>query len=111
MYQQNSSLKLVVAALLFTCVFLLPGDVTAQSQEQIRAQAIALFDADNYVAALPLLEKAYLTDPRDTAIASRLGFALYAVGTTSEDKSVRQRNWERARKILLKSQANGDDSN
>ena len=83
----------------------------SQEQKQIREQAIALFDADNYVAALPLLEKAYLADPQDTAITSRLGFALYAVGSTSEDKSVRQRNWERARKILLESQANGDDSN
>lgn len=111
MRHQDSFRELLIACLLFTCVFLMTGNVAAQSQGQIREQAIALFEAHNYVAALPLLEKAYLADPKDTTITSRLGFALYAVGSTSEDKSVRQRNWERALKILLESQANGDDSN
>lgn len=111
MRNQNLSSKLLAAALLSTFLCLLPANVSAQSPAEIREKAIALFDANNLVAALPLLEKSALAYPKDPAIASRLGFALYAVGSTSNDKELRQRNWERARTILLQSQANGDDSN
>ncbi len=96
---------------MLTCLCLIPGDVSAQSQEEIREKAIALFDANNLVGALPLLEKSALAYPKDPAIASRLGFALYAVGSAATDKELRKRNWERARTILLESRANGDDSN
>ncbi len=111
MRYQNFSKKLFAAALLLTCSYLVPASVCAQSEEEIRQKAIALFDASNFVAALPLLEKSALAYPKDPVIASRLGFALYAVGSTANDKELRKRNWERARTILLQSQANGDDSN
>jgi tetratricopeptide (TPR) repeat protein len=111
MRHHNPSLKLFAAGLLVAFACLLPAAVAAQSQEQIRKQAIELFEANNFVAALPLLEKSAVANPKDVAIASRLGFALYALGTTSKDPEVRKQHWERARKILLQSQANGDDSN
>ena len=110
MHHHNLSLKLIAASLLvaFVC---LQGTVTAQSQEQIREQAMQLFDANNFVAALPLLEKAAVAFPDDVVVASRLGFVLYALGTTTKDPAVRKQHWQRARKILLQAQANGDDSN
>ena len=110
MHHHNLSLKVIAASLLvaFVC---LQGTVTAQSQEQIREQAMQLFDANNFVAALPLLEKAAVAFPDDVVVASRLGFVLYALGTTTKDPAVRKQHWQRARKILLQAQANGDDSN
>src|SRR6185436_20944780 len=111
MYHHNLSLKLLAASLLVAFVCVSQGTVTAQSQEQIRAKAMELFEANNFVAALPLLEKAALAYPDDVAVASRLGFVLYALGTTAKDPAVRKQHWERARKILLQAQAKGDDSN
>lgn len=111
MRYHNLSLKLFAASLLVAFVCLMPAAVAAQTQEQIRQQAMELFDANNFVAAVPLLEKSALAYPNDVAIASRLGFALYALGTTSKDPAVRKQHWERARKVLLQSRANGDDSN
>jgi tetratricopeptide (TPR) repeat protein len=102
---------LFATILLVAFVCLTPATVAAQSQEQIREQAMELFEANNFVAALPLLEKSALAYPNDVAIASRLGFVLYALGTTSKDPAARKQHWERSRKILLQSQANGDDSN
>ena len=111
MRYQNFTIKVFAIGLLLTCICLTPANGSAQTQEETRQKAIALFDANNFVDALPLLEKSALAYPRDPVIASRLGFALYALGSTSNDKEVRKRNWERARKILLESQANGDNSN
>jgi len=111
MRYHHLSLKLFAASLLVAFVCLMPVAVAAQTQEQIRQQAMELFDANNFVAAVPLLEKSAIAYPNDVAIASRLGFALYALGTTSKDPAVRKQHWERARKVLLQSRANGDDSN
>ena len=111
MHHHNSSLELLAAALLLTFTCFTPASVLAQSPEQVRGRAIELFDANNFVDALPLLEKSAITYPRDPVIASRLGFALYSLGALSKDQTVRRQYWERARKILLESQANGDDSN
>ena len=111
MRHHNFYLKIVAASLFFTCVCLMPVNVSGQSKEEIREKAIALFDANNLVAALPLLEKAAVAYPDDVVIASRLGFVLYALGSNSKDEAVRKEYWERARKILKQSQAKGDDSN
>ncbi|HKR60644.1 MAG TPA: hypothetical protein VJS64_13065 [Pyrinomonadaceae bacterium] len=104
-------LKLIATSLLATFVYLAPAVASAQTKEQNREQALALYDANNFVAALPLLEKAAEAYPNDPVIASRLGFVLYAVGSMTTDKEVRRKYWERARKVLKESQAHGDDSN
>ena len=111
MRHHNLSLKLLSASLLVAFVCVSQGTVTAQIQEQIRAKAMEHFYANNFVAALPLIENATLAYPDDVAVASRLGFVLYALGTTAKDPAVRKQHWERARKILLQAQAKGDDSN
>ena len=88
------------------------GVARAQAPAQTeREQAIRLFEANNFVAALPLLEKVALTSPNDPVILSRLGFAIYAASTTAKDTATRQAARKRAREVLLKSQAMGDDSN
>ena len=90
----------------------LAGAARAQTAAQSeREQAISLFEANNFVAALPLLEKVALASPNDPVILSRLGFAIYAASTTTKDAATRQAARVRAREVLLKSQAVGDDSN
>ena len=115
MNNYNSSLKIVARGLLpaiLALVCLAPADALAQVQPQSeREQALALFESNNFVAALPLLEKAATASPDDPVILSRLGFALYAASTTERDSALRQKIRERARNTLLKSQAVGDDSN
>lgn len=98
--------------LLVVLLFFPFAGAQAQAQPQSeREQAIRLFEANNFVAALPLLEKVALASPNDPVILSRLGFAIYAASTTTKDAATRQAARKRAREVLLKSQAVGDDSN
>jgi len=98
--------------LLVLLLFLPVAGAQAQAPAQSeREQAIRLFEANNFVAALPLLEKVALASPNDPVILSRLGFAIYAASTTAKDTATRQAARQRAREVLLKSQAMGDDSN
>jgi len=76
-----------------------------------RQRALDLYEANNFSAALPLLEKLAISNPNDAVILSRLGFALYASSATEKDPAVRQQMRERARTILLRSKSLGDNSN
>lgn len=70
-----------------------------------------LYEAQNFVAALPLFEQFAVTQPDNPLVLSRLGFSLYAVAITEKDVDRRKKMLERARQILLKSRSRGDDSN
>jgi tetratricopeptide (TPR) repeat protein len=110
--QNQNSLKVLIAINVFAILICLaPTGAYAQTKEQDRQKAMALFDANNFVAALPLLEKLTKDYPNDPAIESRLGFVLFALGATEVDQKVRHEYWQRARQILKQSQAHGDDSN
>lgn len=99
----------VAFALLLTAA---PQVALAQPQTQAdRDRAIELYDAQNFVAAVPLLDKLATASPNDVFILSRLGFALYATSVTEKDPAARQKIRERARATLLRSQSLGDDSN
>jgi len=101
-------LPLLVVLLFLSFAGIARAQAPAQTE---REQAIRLFEANNFVAALPLLEKVALASPNDPVILSRLGFAIYAASTTEKDAAKRQAGRARAREVLLKSQAMGDDSN
>lgn len=86
--------------------------ITAQAQDSAeRQRAIDLYESQNMVAALPLLEKVALVYPNDRVVLSRLGFALYANSLDQKDPAMRQKMRDRARAVLQKSQSLGDDSN
>jgi tetratricopeptide (TPR) repeat protein len=76
-----------------------------------RQHALEVYESQNLVAALPLLEKVALTYPNDPIVLSRLGFALYANSIDQKDPARRQEMRSRARAVLLKSQSLGDNSN
>jgi len=84
----------------------------AQTQNPAeRQQAIEVYESQNLVAALPLLEKVALAYPNDPVVLSRLGFALYANSTDVQDANKRMQMRQRALSILRKSRSLGDDSN
>ena len=76
-----------------------------------RRRALELYEASNFTAALPLLEKLAAANPNDPVILSRFGFALYANSATEKDPVTRQKMRDRARATLLRSQSLGDNSN
>lgn len=84
----------------------------AQTQDPAERQhAIDVYNSQNMVAALPLLEKVALAYPDDPVVLSRLGFALYSNSVEEKNPAIRQKMRDRARSILLKSRSLGDDSN
>jgi tetratricopeptide (TPR) repeat protein len=100
------------ACLLTVVVLALASGSLAGSQDPAeRQRAIDLYEANNFVAALPLLEKVAAANPNDPVILSRLGFAIYATSMDEKDPALRQQMRERSRQTLLRSQSVGDDGN
>jgi tetratricopeptide (TPR) repeat protein len=84
---------------------------TAQTQNAAeRQRAIELYESQNMVGALPLLEKVALAYPNDPAVLSRLGFALYASASDEKDAGKRQQLRQRSQSVLRKAQSLGDNS-
>ena len=106
-------LRAVVVSLLILIVFAAGANALAlaQSNDPERERAISLYEASKYGDALPLLEKVAEKYPNDPVVLSRFGFTLYVTSTAAKDPSERKKLRERALKVLLKSQQNGDDSN
>jgi tetratricopeptide (TPR) repeat protein len=101
---------LLIAMLLFVC-FAQTSTLAQQEPPPEWKRALELYEAQNFVAALPLLEKIDESHPNNPAVLSRLGFAVYALAETEKDSERRKKMMDRARQILLKSQSLGDDSN
>ena len=109
MFNSTFSSRIVLTLAL---VIGIAGLVFAQTQNPAeRQQAIDVYESQNMVAALPLLEKVALAYPNDPAVLSRLGFALYANSVEEKDANKRQQMRQRALSILRKSQSLGDQSN
>lgn len=116
MFYLSYSAKRICASLLLPVVaaFVLCAQVDALAQQQSSNElksALEFYEASNFVAALPLLEKAAAANPDDPFILSRLGFTLYASLAVEKDVVLRKKMRERAHQVLLKSQSRGDDSN
>ncbi len=111
----NSTLitkRIALISLVALVAFATLTTATAQTQDPAeRQRAIDLYESQNMVAALPLLEKVALAYPNDRVVLSRLGFALYANSLDQKDPAMRQKMRDRARAVLQKSQSLGDDSN
>jgi tetratricopeptide (TPR) repeat protein len=108
----NSTLTSKRIRLAAAFVIALAFSAGAQTQNPAERQhAIEVYESQNLVAALPLLEKAALAYPNDPAVLSRLGFSLYAISTDEKDANKRTQMRQRALTILRKSRSLGDDSN
>src|ERR1043166_6688054 len=108
-YRKRCVLKL---ALLTFAILVAAISINAQTPDpEERQKAIDTFESQNLAAALPLLEKAALAYPNDTAVLSRLGFALYANSVDEKDAAKRKQMRDGARSVLQKSVSLGDQSN
>lgn len=105
--------RIFLNAFLPTIVALaLASSSLARSQDPAeRQRAFDLYEANNFVAALPLLEKLAAANPNDPAILSRLGFTIYANSVDVKDPAAREKMRTDARDTLLRSQQLGDDGN
>lgn len=101
---------LLSAILLLVC-FAQTSALAQQEPPPEWKRAMELYEAQNFVAALPILEQIAATNPDNPAVLSRLGFAVYALAETEKDPERRKKMLDRARQILLKSKSLGDDSN
>ncbi|HEY5073974.1 MAG TPA: hypothetical protein VII34_04705, partial [Pyrinomonadaceae bacterium] len=100
------------ACLLIVAMLVVAAGAFARTQDPAeRQRAIDLYEANNFAAALPLLEKVAAAKPDDAVILSRLGFALFANSATEKDPAQRQKMRDRARTTLLRSKSLGDNSN
>jgi len=108
----NSTLSSRRILLVIGFVIALAAFAGAQTQNAAeRQRAIDVYESQNLVAALPLLEKVALAYPNDPVVLSRLGFTLYANAIDEKDAAKRQQMRQRALATLRKSRSLGDDSN
>jgi tetratricopeptide (TPR) repeat protein len=82
------------------------NDSEVQKEDQ---QAEALFEQQNYLAALPLFEDLHQQRPESNVFRERLAMCLLAkMGTEAQSDATLTR--ERAKKLLLEAKAAGDNS-
>jgi tetratricopeptide (TPR) repeat protein len=84
---------------------------TDDSYQSRRTQAFVLYEGNNFVDALPLLEKLHAEKPGDVAVLERLSFATLAHSATLANVSERKQERAQARKLADEAKAAGDDSN
>ena len=101
----------LLTAMLVTVLCVHANAALQQPEPPEWKRAWELYEAQNFVAALPLLEKSALAQPENPQILGALGFALAAVSKTEKDPELRKKMRDRALKVLRKSQSHGDDSN
>jgi tetratricopeptide (TPR) repeat protein len=82
-----------------------------QDDNPDRKRAMEMWEKQNFVAAVPLLEKLSVESPRDIEVLSKLGFALYASTAAIKDPDARKQIRDHARAVLLRSNELGDNSN
>ena len=102
--------SLILVHVVLALAVLAPIDALGQ-QDADWKRASQLYDAQNFVDALPLLEKVAVSQPDNPVVLSKLGFSLYAVAGIEKDQARRKKLLDRAREVLLRSQSFGDDSN
>jgi tetratricopeptide (TPR) repeat protein len=114
MFNSILTQKRILPGFCLISIFLiaLPVNVYGRPQDPAERQhALEVYDSQNLVAALPLLEKVAISYPDDPIVLSRLGFALYANSIDQKEPAKREEMRNRARSVLLKSQSLGDKSN
>jgi len=84
---------------------------TANANDELRRRAFDLFEKNNMVDAVPLLEKLNTDNPTDVLVLERLAFATFVTAAGATDEADRQRIRERARTLAVRARDMGDNSN
>jgi tetratricopeptide (TPR) repeat protein len=94
-------------------IFIVPV-VRAQTPEDYERQlneALALFDKNRFIEALPLLQHLDEIKPNDPIVKEHLAFVLVAYAASKSDPQEKTKIRLRARKLMLEAKALGDNSN
>lgn len=119
MHKQNSVSRRI-SPFLFCLFFLLGGSlytpvrVRAQDVDNYgaeRKRAFQLYNEQKYTTALPILEKLSAANPSDVAVLEGLGMSILMNSATIKDPQASKQERNRARTVLLRAQALGDNSN
>src|ERR1041385_900038 len=105
MFSQSLTAKSI---LLNACLAMLAlGPVSASAHVLAKAQepsdrqrALELYEAQNFIGAVPLLEKIAAANPNDISILSRRGFSLYESSAIEKAPAARRKMLEKARTVL-----------
>jgi tetratricopeptide (TPR) repeat protein len=95
----------VLCAFLFSCP---AGAQSGDDLQQMKKKALEWTDRENYVEALPLLEKIVSLDPADHEMHLRLGFALMAQTNVTANAEAQRALRMRAREQFIKARETGD---
>jgi tetratricopeptide (TPR) repeat protein len=111
-------LRLNRRTILFTLVAILTVTLNAQntqppstqSSDPERQRAAELFNAGNFVDAMPLFEKLAAEYPDDATIKAKWAFSMSGYASTLTDPELRKKARIRARGIALQARNQGDNS-
>ncbi len=87
-----------------------PAQKLSEDETALRNRAFLLWEQNNYIEALPLLEKLAVAHPTDIVVLERLGGALAGSAREVTDPEARKQVVLRARRILLRAKELGDNS-
>jgi tetratricopeptide (TPR) repeat protein len=95
----------------FLCAGVFAQDLSNKDEyDMLRAHAFELFQANNFLAALPELQKLADQNPKDVGVLEALGFALVSKALLEADSEMRKQERITGRKYLLAAKALGDES-
>jgi Flp pilus assembly protein TadD len=102
-------------SVLGVCLFLglcsAAQDLSDKKQyDELRAHALELFKGNNFLAALPELQKLADENPKDAGVLEALGFALASRALLETDNDARRSERIAARKYLIAAKQLGDHS-
>jgi tetratricopeptide (TPR) repeat protein len=101
-----------IAVLVFSLLMASAQSLAAQTaNDELRKRAFDLYDKNNMVDAVPLLEKLNADNPADVVVLERLAFATFVSASAATDESERQRIRDRARALAVRARDMGDNSN
>jgi tetratricopeptide (TPR) repeat protein len=84
---------------------------TVNANDDLQRRAFDLYDKNNMVDAVPLLEKLNADNPTDVLVLERLAVATFASASAATEESVRQKLRDKARVLAVRARDMGDNSN
>lgn len=94
--------KFVLLLVFFVFCFSITAKAQTEDTEKLKSQAAQFLQQNNYIEALPILEKLAVAEPDNANIQFFLGFCLVTKSVDTKDAAVQKQLRARARAILVK---------
>ncbi len=107
----RSRLLPVLGVYLVVCISVAAQNLSDKKEyDQLRAHALELYKAQNFLGALPELRKLADQNPKDIPVVESLGFCLVTAAGSQSDPATREKTRAEARKYLEAAKELGDNS-